>query len=104
MGWYQRRVHGGSTEQRSVCIGHSKPYFIKMKIAILIFAFGLSVVASKPNESSRGEKFTLPCGGDLADIVNCTCDSGDIVTPGGKSCHALGAEVTSCICKSNTRK
>merc|ERR1712080_360727 len=60
-----------------------------MKIAFLILAIGLAVVAAKPNETNRSGPVKLPCGGVLADIESCTCDSGVVVTPGGDSCHAL---------------
>ena len=69
-----------------------------MKIALLILAIGLSVVASMPNESNRGV-IQLPCGGVLEQIVSCTCDGGDVVTPGGQSCNDLGQGVASCECK-----
>ena len=75
-----------------------------MKIAFLILAIGLAVVAAKPNETNRSGPVKLPCGGVLADIESCTCDSGDVVTPGGQSCHALGAKVASCVCKSGDRR
>ena len=75
-----------------------------MKIAFLILAIGLAVVAAKPNETNRSGPVKLPCGGVLADIESCTCDSGVVVTPGGDSCHALGAKVASCICKSGDRR
>merc|ERR1711990_481059 len=50
-----------------------------MKIAFLILAIGLAVVAAKPNEANRSGPVKLPCGGVLADIESCTCDSGDVV-------------------------
>merc|ERR1712080_588418 len=46
-----------------------------MKIAFLILAIGLAVVAAKPNETNRSGPVKLPCGGVLADIESCTCDS-----------------------------
>ena len=73
-----------------------------MKIAFLILAIGLSVVASMPNESNRGV-VKLPCGGVLANIVSCTCEGGDVVTPGGGSCNDLGQSVASCECKADAR-
>ena len=72
-----------------------------MKIALLILAIGLSVVASMPNESNR--VMVLPCGGDLKRIVSCTCEGGEVVAPGGKSCFDMGEKVTECQCKDDKR-
>merc|ERR1712051_373887 len=60
-----------------------------MKIAFLILAIGLAVVAAKPNETNRSGPVKLPCGGVLADIESCTCDSGDVVTPEDKAVMLL---------------
>ena len=75
-----------------------------MKIAILIFAVALSVVASKPDASNRGAVTKLPCGGIKANIESCTCDDGTVVTPGGQSCNDLGQGVQSCECKDASRR
>ena len=69
-----------------------------MKIAILIFTIALSVVASKPDVSNRGEVKKLPCGGMTSNIKSCTCEGGEVVTPGGESCNDLGQAVVSCEC------
>ena len=74
-----------------------------MKIAILLFAIGLAVVASKPNEANRDGPSKLPCGGDVANVVSCTCDGGDVVFPGGQSCNDLGQAVVSCECVEDRR-
>ena len=73
-----------------------------MKIAILIFAIALSVVASKPDVSNRGEVKKLPCGGIMANVISCTCEGGEVVTPGGQSCHDLDQEIVSCECKDDS--
>ena len=74
-----------------------------MKIAILILAIGLAIVAAKPHEKNRDGPNKLPCGGEVNNVVSCTCDGGDVVNPGGQSCNDLGQVVLSCECKEDRR-
>ena len=72
-----------------------------MKNSLLMFIIGLALVDSMPNVSDRNGTTVLPCGGNISNVVNCTCTpDGDVVTPDGPSCQELGQtlDFDSCYC------
>ena len=75
-----------------------------MKIALIIFAVALTMVASKPDVSIRGGVQKLPCGGIKENVESCTCEDGSVVTPGGQSCFDLKQKVVSCECKDASKR
>ena len=75
-----------------------------MKIAILLFAVAVAMVASKPDISNRGAVTKLPCGGVKENVESCKCEGGEVVTPGGQSCHDLGQAIVSCECKGDFKR